>query len=73
MSVVTVKPYSIPGKPLPVGRFTTDATVRMDNREQTASGVVPGDGLMVQSSDGNDFILLESDIGTGTGYLELEN
>ena len=72
MSVVTVKSYTLPNQPLPVGRFTTDATVRMETREQTVTGVIPDDGIMVESSDGNDFILLESDVGSGN-YLQLES
>ena len=63
----------LPNQPLPFGRFTTDASVRMENREQTVSGAIPDDGLMVESSDGNDFILLESDTGSGTDYLQLES
>lgn len=75
MSVVTVKPIELRKgeSPLPIFRFTTDETVRTRNREPTVSGVVAGDGLMVQSSDGNDFILLESDTGSGSNYIELEN
>ena len=75
MSVVTVRPVVLLKDiaPLPIGRFTTDETVRMRDREPTVSGVVAGDGIMVQSSDGNDFILLESDTGSGANYIELEN
>jgi len=75
VSVVTVKPIELRKgeSPLPIFRFTTDETVRTRNREPTVSGVVAGDGLMVQSSDGNDFILLESDTGSGSNYIELEN
>ena len=75
MSVVTVKPIELrKGKsPLPSYRFTTDETVRMRDREPTVSGVIAGDGIMVESSDGNDFILLESDTGSGANYLQLES
>lgn len=75
MSVVTIKPIELrKGKsPLPSFRFTGDETVRTRNREPTVSGVVAGDGIMVESSDGNDFILLESDTGSGANYIELEN
>lgn len=75
MSIVTLKPIELRKgtDPLPAFRFTTDATIRMRDREATVSGVIAGDGLMVESSDGNDFILLESDPGSGANYLELEN
>ena len=75
MSVVTVKPIELrKGKrPLPSFRFTTDETVRTRNREPTVSGTIPDDGIMLESSDGNDFILLESDTGSGTDYLQLES
>ena len=75
MSVVTVKPIELrKGKsPLPRYRFTTDETVRTRNREPTVSGVIAGDGIMVESSAGNDFILLESDTGSGANYLQLES
>ena len=75
MSVVTVKPIELrKGKsPLPSYRFTTDETVRTRNREPTVSGVIAGDGIMLESSDGNDFILLESDTGSGANYLQLES
>lgn len=75
MSVVTVKPVELrKGKsPLPIFRFTTDETVRTRNREPTVSGTIPDDGIMLESSDGNDFILLESDTGSGTDYLQLES
>ena len=75
MSIVTLRPIELRKglSPLPVFRFTTDATIRMRDRESTVSGVIAGDGVMVESSDGNDFILLESDTGSGANYLELEN
>ena len=75
MSVVTVKPVELrKGKsPLPIFRFTTDETVRTRNREPTVSGTIPDDGIMLERSDGNDFILLESDTGSGTDYLQLES
>ena len=75
MSVVTIKPIELrKGKsPLPSFRFTDAETVRARNREPTVSGVVAGDGIMVESSDGNDFILLESDTGSGANYLQLES
>jgi len=75
VSIVTLKPIELRKgtDPLPAFRFTTDATIRMRDREATVSGVIAGDGLMVESSDGNDFILLESDPGSGANYLELEN
>ena len=73
MSVVTIRPRRLPSQPLPANRFTTDLTVRMETREQTISGVIPGDALMVESSDGNDFILLESDSGSGSSYIQLES
>ncbi len=75
MSVVTIRPIELrKGKSaLPIFRFTDDESVRMRDREPTVSGVVAGDGLMMQSSDGNDFILLESDTGSGANYIELEN
>ena len=74
MSVVTIKPVELrKGKsPLPSFRFTDDASVRTRNREPTVSGVIAGDGIMLESSDGNDFILLESDVGSGN-YLQLES
>ena len=75
MSVVTTKPVELRkgASPLPSFKFTTDETVRTRNREPTVSGVVAGDGIMGESSDGNDFILLESDTGSGANYIELEN
>jgi hypothetical protein len=72
MSIFTVRAKGLPNAPLPAGRFTTDASVRMKNRESTVSGAVADDGLMVESSDGNDFILLESGTGSGASYLQLE-
>ena len=53
---------------LPVYRFTTDASVRLRDRESTPSGVTPGDGLFLEISDGDDFLLLEADI-TGSDIL----
>ena len=75
MSVVTVKPIELrKGKdPLPRFRFTTDETVRTRNREPTVSGAIADNALMLESSDGNDFILLESDTGSGTNYIQLES
>ena len=75
MSIVTLKPIELRkgSDPLPAFRFTTDATVRMRDREPTVSGAIPDDGIMVESSDGNDFILLESDTGSGADYLQLES
>ncbi len=76
MSVVTIKPIELrKGKsPLPSFRFTDDETVRTRNREPTVSGVVSGDGVLLEGhTGGNDFILLESDTGSGANYIELEN
>ena len=73
MAIITVRPVELGSIPLPAYRFTADASVRMRDREPTVSGIAAGDGMMVESSDGNDFILLESDPDSGANYIELEN
>ena len=49
---------------LPIYRFTTDATIRLRDRESTVSGVTPADGIFLEDVDVglDDFILLEDDI-----------
>ncbi len=59
---------------LPFNRFLTDTSPRLRNRQPTESGVVPSDALLVEGSvGGDDFILLESDDGSGSpAYIKQE-
>jgi len=54
---------------LPIYRFTTDATVRLRDRESTPSGVAPADAIFTELGSGDDFILMETDPDTFAFFI----
>ena len=62
----------LPSAPRPANRFTTDLSVRTGNRESTISGKPLKNALLLDGGDGNDYILLELDVGVGSSALLTE-